>query len=234
MRKGAQFAELVEAVQARDEQAGVDGAGDARRVRDGGDHGNVEDVVDVLCRERAPVLDDDHHAVVSPRSGSQQCRQGDVAGASEHGETATWSGAPLVRVSATYVHDDDLGAGLGACCDAQPRGHLHRLVLECEGNADKRRSGERIVGDERRGPVLGVPVVATVAHSPRVARTIDAGLLVARLNRLHEFRELRALVQPRPTPDRAPSKSNTALLLPKVGKSRAHARCRVHPSHAHV
>ncbi len=41
--------------------------------------------------------------------------------------------------------------------------------------------------------VLGVPVVATVEVNPAVARTIDAGLLPARLHRLHPFKSLRTL-----------------------------------------
>jgi hypothetical protein len=42
--------------------------------------------------------------------------------------------------------------------------------------------------------VLGVPVVATVEVNPAVARTIDAGLLAARLHRLHQLKPLHALV----------------------------------------
>jgi hypothetical protein len=43
--------------------------------------------------------------------------------------------------------------------------------------------------------VLGVPVVARIQHSPGVARTIDAGLLVSRLHRLTEFRDLTGLAR---------------------------------------
>ena len=39
--------------------------------------------------------------------------------------------------------------------------------------------------------VTGVPVFVTVDVSPIVARTIDAGLLVARLHHLDEFTALR-------------------------------------------
>lgn len=42
--------------------------------------------------------------------------------------------------------------------------------------------------------VLGIPVVARVRHSPSVARTIDAGLLLTRLHRQREFEQLRRLV----------------------------------------
>jgi hypothetical protein len=54
------------------------------------------------------------------------------------------------------------------------------LVME-----EGRSLSERDVAD-----VLGVPVVARVRHTARVARTIDAGLLLARLHRHSEFKEL--------------------------------------------
>jgi hypothetical protein len=41
--------------------------------------------------------------------------------------------------------------------------------------------------------VTGAPVVARVEHTPRVARLIDAGLLIAQLHHLNEFRDLRRL-----------------------------------------
>lgn len=59
------------------------------------------------------------------------------------------------------------------------------LVVE-----DGRSLTERDVED-----VLGVPVVARIQHSPSVARTIDAGLLVSRFRRLVEFRDLRGLAR---------------------------------------
>jgi hypothetical protein len=43
--------------------------------------------------------------------------------------------------------------------------------------------------------VVGTPVVASIDHQPAVARTIDAGLLLDRLHRLAQFRELRALAE---------------------------------------
>jgi hypothetical protein len=66
--------------------------------------------------------------------------------------------------------------------------------------------------------VVGIPVVATIPSRARVARTIDAGLLISRLPRLREFDQLRALSGPR-EPDRALSESHTELLLPKIGRS---------------
>jgi hypothetical protein len=47
--------------------------------------------------------------------------------------------------------------------------------------------------------VVGVPVVATIPHRACIARTIDAGLLVSRLDRLREFDQLaRSSVHPNP------------------------------------
>jgi hypothetical protein len=42
--------------------------------------------------------------------------------------------------------------------------------------------------------VAGRPVVAVIDHTPMVARTIDAGLLVHRLDRLREFTQLRTWI----------------------------------------
>jgi hypothetical protein len=69
--------------------------------------------------------------------------------------------------------------------------------------------------------VVGIPVVATIPSRARVARTIDAGLLVSRLPRLREFDQLRPLVPASHDPNRAPTESHTELLLPKFGRSRA-------------
>ena len=59
--------------------------------------------------------------------------------------------------------------------------------------------------------VTGVPVFATVDVSPIVARTIDAGLLVARLHHLDEFNALRRWttrqLNPPPPPPRPPPAS---------------------------
>ena len=54
--------------------------------------------------------------------------------------------------------------------------------------------------------VTGIPVVATVAVTPAVARTIDAGLLIARLHRLSDLAALRryATASCAPNPPTAP------------------------------
>ncbi len=81
--------------------------------------------------------------------------------------------------------------------------------------------------------VTGIPVVATVTASDAVARTIDAGLLLARLHRLPELSRLRSLVAPtepaatllcrttaapRRQPNRTPSSTGTDLPLPQSGR----------------
>lgn len=43
--------------------------------------------------------------------------------------------------------------------------------------------------------VVGAPVVATIGQHPAVARTIDAGLMLARLHRLPQLRELGSLAR---------------------------------------
>jgi hypothetical protein len=100
--------------------------------------------------------------------------------------------------------------------------------------AEERFDGIILVVEEGRSltagdvhDVLGVPVVATIPSRARVARTIDAGLLVTRLHRLREFDQLRHLVRPQ-DPDRALSESHTELLVPKIGTSRERS-CRDHP-----
>ena len=85
--------------------------------------------------------------------------------------------------------------------------------------------------------VLGIPVVAQVTHHPAVARSIDAGLLPSRIDRLPALASLRplALAAPRrpssrhaptaptpnlyatthtrsPDPDQAPSESGTVVM----------------------
>jgi hypothetical protein len=86
--------------------------------------------------------------------------------------------------------------------------------------------------------VLGLPIVAEVAHHPAIARSIDAGLLPARIDRLQPLHTLRALAlalprhpahrrartltgtrptTPTPTPDRAertPQESGKDLPCP--------------------
>ena len=87
----------------------------------------------------------------------------------------------------------------------------------------------RSLGADDVTDVLGVPVVATVTASPTVARTIDAGLLSARLDRLAELRPLRHLATRQNLSDR-PLMTHTALLLSPATAAKPHIRCRDRPS----
>jgi hypothetical protein len=71
-------------VQARDEQSGVDRAGDIRRDVDRGDHRDVEHVGHVAGGEAALAFGDEDDSIRSGVSGGQEARQGDVARAAEN------------------------------------------------------------------------------------------------------------------------------------------------------
>lgn len=92
--------------------------------------------------------------------------------------------------------------------------------------------------------VADIPVVAIVRATPVIARTIDAGLLVARAHRIAELATLRPLAAaPPPTlaacqPAPSPLKTVTDLHWPKVGQCARRRppeiRCRVRPSTLHI
>lgn len=73
----------------------------------------------------------------------------------------------------------------------------HRIILVAE---DGRSLTARDVTE-----VTGVPVVATIRASQAVARTIDSGLLLARLHQLREFKPLRTLIPAPPSGAPAPT-----------------------------
>ncbi len=75
--------------------------------------------------------------------------------------------------------------GLRTLCE-HPEAKLDGLVVLSEaGRALDARDVEQ---------VSGRPVVAVVAHTPVVARTIDAGMLMSRIAGLREFTELRTWI----------------------------------------
>jgi hypothetical protein len=77
--------------------------------------------------------------------------------------------------------------------------------------------------------VLGIPVVATVGADPSVARTIDAGLLLGRLHRHPEFRQLRRLAR-RPDPLTIhPPADDTDLPISRGDMGRTEFSCRAGP-----
>jgi hypothetical protein len=78
--------------------------------------------------------------------------------------------------------------------------------------------------------VLGIPVVATISADPSVARTIDAGLLLSRLHRHPEFRQLRRLAQ-RPDPLTIhPPADDTDLPISRGDMGQAGFSCRAGPA----
>ena len=89
------------------------------------------------------------------------------------------------------------------------RGPCYIALSTLLGASAERPDGIILVAEEGRSltakdvtAVSGLPVVATVEASPRVARTLDAGLLVTRLSRLRELRDLRHIAEPLPAPTR--------------------------------
>ena len=71
-------------MEAGDEDAGVDAAGDGRVEGDGGDDGDAEHVGHVTLGQGPVGFGDDDHAVVGD-AAADQGGEGDVAGAPEHG-----------------------------------------------------------------------------------------------------------------------------------------------------
>lgn len=74
------------------------------------------------------------------------------------------------------------------------------IGVSCDGVILVAEAG-RSLGADDVTDVLGTLVVATVTASPSVARTVDAGLLTARLGHLAELRPLRPAEPVQPTPD---------------------------------
>ena len=69
-----------------EEESGVDGAGDSSAGADDGGDGDVQDIGDVACGERALGLLNHDDGVVGARS-SRQGAQREVARTAQHGET---------------------------------------------------------------------------------------------------------------------------------------------------
>lgn len=117
-------------------------------------------------------------------------------------ESGTGNQRVTVIDAGTVRETVSTGTGNGACYVVL-RGPcflgLHTLMANRD--RDRNPAGIILVPEEGRSlrerdveEVLGLPVVARVLHSPTVARTIDAGLLLTRLHCQDEFRQLRRLV----------------------------------------
>lgn len=110
-----------------------------------------------------------------------------------HGDTIVVDGG-LHAGSSQWLSDDEGESYVVV------RGPCYLALTTLLFTAPRRPDGVILVAEEGRSltardvfDVTGVPVVATVEASPRVARTIDAGLLPTRITRLRELAQLRAL-----------------------------------------
>ena len=106
------------------------------------------------------------------------------------------------------------------------------MGVACDGVILVAESGRSLSADDVTD-VLGVPVVASVPASPTVARTVDAGLLSARLDHLADLRPLCHLATRQYLSNR-PLMTHTALLLSPATAAKPHIRCRDRPSQVTV
>lgn len=124
------------------------------------------------------------------------------------GGSLTLVSAPAIPLPATTVVDAGrLGSGHPAVGEAEHyvvlRGPCYVALATLVASDGPRPHGIILVAEDGRSltardveEVTGLPVVATVQASPRVARTIDAGLLASRLPRLRELAALRRIAMP--------------------------------------
>lgn len=124
------------------------------------------------------------------------------------GGRLTLASAPAIPPPATTVVDAGrLGSGDPAPGEAEHyvvlRGPCYVALATLVASDGPRPHGIILVAEDGRSltardveEVTGLPVVATVQASPRVARTIDAGLLASRLPRLRELAALRRIAMP--------------------------------------
>lgn len=110
-----------------------------------------------------------------------------------------------VRVATVVADGGRLGSStpVGGPCEHYVvlRGPCYVALATMLASGERSPDGIILVAEDGRSltagdvsEVTGLPVVATVQASPRVARSIDAGLLASRLSRLRELAELRPLV----------------------------------------
>lgn len=115
---------------------------------------------------------------------------------------------PATVAADTVVIDGGLHDGAGEWLSEEQgeryvvlRGPCYVALATLVGSSARRPNGIILVAEDGRSlsardvaEVTGLPVVATVDATPRVARTIDAGLLPSRVTRLRELAQLRTLV----------------------------------------
>ncbi len=142
-REGAERDELAEAVEPRDEQSGVDRAGNVGRRVDGGDHGHVEHIGYVAGGQAALGFGDQDDPIRSIVRGGQEGCEGDVAGAAQ--DDVVLVGWWRLRGGAgrSGVDDERLGRRLvkrgGVRREHEVLGDLNRLVGDRQDGTDERR-----------------------------------------------------------------------------------------------
>jgi hypothetical protein len=152
--EGSELVELAEAVQSRDEEAGVDRSSDASVVRDGGDDRDADDVVDVAGRQRASLLGDQDDPV-EPLSGGEQRRHGDVARPPQHRVTHSRLWRDGRGRSCGVDHDRTRPAGVCAG-QLQGGGDLRQLLALANRQAQERSGGRWVGCHEGRRLVAGL------------------------------------------------------------------------------
>lgn len=97
------------------------------------------------------------------------------------------------------VGDPDAPLESGVLRVAVLRGPDYLGVRTLAGDSGRAVDGVVVIAEPGRAldsrdveHVCGIPVVAVVDHTPNVARSVDAGLLVQRCHRLREFDSLRS------------------------------------------
>jgi hypothetical protein len=151
-------------------------------------------------------------------------------------ETGATSGAEVLVIDAGTAPCGLAAAGAGESY-VVVRGPCYLALAGLLRSPAAKPDGVILVAEQGRSltardvaEITGLPIVATVEATPRVARALDAGLLVARLHHLRELAALRPLAtdpftgRPRPSPrtpsPRAPHPTTSLALSPSHPPSR--------------
>ena len=156
--QGPEGCDVVEAGEAAEKEAGVDGASDLGAGVDCGDDGESEHVGHVRCGEGPLRLGDDDDPVEPRHAGGQNAGEGDVAGAPEHQvvPVATRPADGLLCQPPGVDHDAVIRRRLRHVSrDGQRWKHVDRLVLVVAREAEQRRRRCRVRRHQRRGPGAG-------------------------------------------------------------------------------
>jgi hypothetical protein len=170
----AEVVEFVEAGEAGDEEAGVDGASDALAGGDGGDDGHAGDLAHVLGGEAAAVLGDQDDPVRTRAGAGEQRGQSEVAGPSEDDVGLAYVGRRAHGVAPAVDDNGVRDVRLGG--ERESTRHVDDLAVVDGGNAQQ-GSGLLIgCGHEHDAPVRRCPERERGRHGRRsltAARTGD-------------------------------------------------------------